>query len=238
MTIAIKNSSVQKAVGMVSFPGSNCDQDLAWALSHHLGFHVKWYDYKQAHVEDLKNLDALFLPGGFSYGDYLRGGALAAHAPIMNEVRAFAHAGGPVMGICNGFQILTESHLLPGALIKNQNDRFICQMSQLRVNPQNMLGAKLSKSNYDMPIAHGEGRYYADEKTIEKLQGEGQVLFQYSDERGNLADPNGSLLSIAGITDPTGKIVGLMPHPERAAEVVLGSADGALFLNEYFNYVM
>jgi len=215
-------------VGVIVFPGSNCDHDAYWALNHNVGVETEYLFHKD---HDLRGCDAIVLPGGFSYGDYLRGGAIARFSPIMREVIDFANGGGPVMGICNGFQILCEAGLLPGALLRNSDLRFICKQIHIRtVNNRTMFTSELEPGEVlRIPIAHGEGNYYADPKTLEELRAVGRIVFEYCDEAGNVtseANPNGSQLNIAGIVNEAGNVLGMMPHPERACDSVLGSADG------------
>jgi phosphoribosylformylglycinamidine synthase subunit PurQ / glutaminase len=212
--------------GVIVFPGSNCDQDLVDAL-HIAGFQnvVKLW-HKSSNLEDCQ---FVFVPGGFSYGDYLRSGAIARFSPIMKEVTAFANNGGFVLGICNGFQILTEAGLLPGALLRNQNQLFICETVALEVaNSTTWLTNGLQEGQkLKIPIAHGEGRFYCPEKELERLEGQNQILFRYADK-----NPNGSLNNIAGIVNDKGNVFGMMPHPERVTDPRLGQNDGAqLFKN-------
>lgn len=214
--------------GVVVFPGSNCDEDLFYVLKHVLNQDVVKLWHKEA---DLKGCDFILLPGGFSYGDYLRSGAIARFSPIMDKVIVHADKGGFVMGICNGFQILTESHLLPGALIRNNNQKFVCK--NVFIKPENnstLVTARLTIDKaYKVPIAHAEGRYYTDSESLIQLQKNDQVLFRYCDEAGNVSDasnPNGSLASIAGICNANKNVFGMMPHPERAADDLLGNIDG------------
>jgi phosphoribosylformylglycinamidine synthase len=215
-------------VGIVIFPGSNCDYDAYQAFKMNDGVEV---DYLWHGSSDLKSSDVVVLPGGFSYGDYLRGGAIARFSPIMKKIIAFAENGGYVMGICNGFQTLLESGLLPGALMKNSNLRFACREVILRVENANtaftsgMQPGQLLR----MPVAHGEGNYYADPDTLSKLESEGRVVFRYVDKEGVVtaeSNPNGSINGIAGIINEQGNVLAMMPHPERAMEDILGSADG------------
>jgi phosphoribosylformylglycinamidine synthase subunit PurQ / glutaminase len=218
--------------GVVVFPGSNCDEDLVYVVKDIMGQQVEKLWHKDT---DLKGCDFIFLPGGFSYGDYLRSGAIARFSPIMDNVIKHAEKGGYLMGICNGFQILTESQLLPGALLRNSHMKFSCK--NIHIKPEHndsLITSKLDlKKGYKIPIAHGEGRYFADEATLKSLQDNGQILFRYCDENGKISDetnPNGSLLNIAGITNKNKNVFGMMPHPERAADTVLGNTDGkALF---------
>ncbi len=217
--------------GVVVFPGSNCDDDMVYALGQVLKHEVHKLWHKEKDLRDLRpEEDCLVLPGGFSYGDYLRAGAIARFSPIMQSVVAFAKQGGRVLGICNGFQILCEAGLLPGVLLRNRDQQFICKHVHLRVESQKSFLPNLPSGKIlRIPIAHAEGRYYADETTLEKLEKNGQVLFRYCDEEGNVteeANPNGACNNIAGICDETGRVVGMMPHPERAMEQLLGSTDG------------
>jgi phosphoribosylformylglycinamidine synthase len=214
--------------GIVTFPGSNCDQDMVYVLQDILGKKVEQLWHKDT---DLKGVDMIILPGGFSYGDYLRSGAIAKFSPIMEEVIKHANNGGYVMGICNGFQILTESGLLEGALLHNNTQRFICKNIFLKPVSKSAAITKDLTENiaYKIPIAHGEGRFHASEETIKSLQDNDQILFQYCDTDGKIteeANPNGSLLNIAGITNKSKNVFGMMPHPERAADVLLGNTDG------------
>ncbi len=217
--------------GVVVFPGSNCDKDIIRALENTINQQVVELWHKDT---DLKGCDVIFLPGGFSFGDYLRSGAIAKFSPIMKKVIAFGEKGGYVIGICNGFQILTESGLLPGALLHNTSNKFICKNINLKVvNTDTLVTKKFKKNIIKIPIAHGEGRYFADEKTINSLFENNQVIFQYCNENGETessANPNGSLSNIAGICNKNRNIFGMMPHPERAAESDLKNTDGvALF---------
>jgi phosphoribosylformylglycinamidine synthase subunit PurQ / glutaminase len=207
-------------VGIVTFPGSNCDHDVYHVVRHVCGAeaHYVW------HKDRLPaGLDAVVLPGGFSYGDYLRCGALARFSPVMDDVVGFARGGGPVLGICNGFQILCESGLLPGVLLRNASLKFICQDVLLEVQGSpTPVTVGLSGQRLRMPIAHAEGNYYADRETLDRLEGEGRVVFRYVG-----GSPNGAARDVAGISGgPRMNVVGLMPHPERASEGVLGCADG------------
>jgi phosphoribosylformylglycinamidine synthase subunit PurQ / glutaminase len=214
--------------GIVTFPGSNCDVDALHAVTDQLGQTAVSLWHRD---HDTQNCDVLILPGGFSYGDALRAGAIARFSPIMQEVIAHAERGGPVIGICNGFQILCESHLLPGALMRNAGLKFVCDWVHLRVEGT----APLYLSGYTagqvlrIPVAHGEGRFSADEATIDALEQNGQVVFRYCDPSGavtDVANPNGAMRNIAGITNAPGNVLGMMPHPERAVESLLGSTDG------------
>ncbi|MFY0645012.1 MAG: phosphoribosylformylglycinamidine synthase subunit PurQ [Bacteroidia bacterium] len=217
--------------GVVIFPGSNCDHDLIDVLEKVSGNAVEELWHKDT---DLKNCTHIFIPGGFSYGDYLRSGAIAKLSPVMESVVAHANAGGFVMGICNGFQILCESGLLPGALLRNENQLFICENVYLKCeNNQTAITRLLNTTDaYKIPIAHAEGRYYADEDTLAKLNANGQVIFRYSDKNGNVNakdNPNGSKEGIAGIANENFNVFGMMPHPERAASEDLFNTDGLGF---------
>ena len=214
--------------GVVTFPGSNCDEDMIYVLETILGQEVERLWHKDT---DLKGVDFVVLPGGFSYGDYLRSGAIAKLSPIMGSVIEHANKGGYVMGICNGFQILTESGLLEGALLHNDNQKFICKNVYLKPATNNTAITKELNADkaYKIPIAHGEGRYYASNDVIERLEANGQVLFRYADAEGNVNDevnPNGSLNNIAGICNANRNVFGMMPHPERAADNDLAITDG------------
>lgn len=214
--------------GVVTFPGSNCDRDCVHVLRDVLGHEAVavWHEERS-----LSGLDAVILPGGFSYGDYLRAGAIAATAPVMAAVRAVAARGVPVLGICNGFQILTEAGLLPGTLLRNRSLRFVCRDVYLRVE---QIGTPFTRGLQvgevlRMPVAHAEGRYTAAGGTLDLLEASGQVVFRYCDARGRVipqANPNGAARSIAGVCNAAGNVFGLMPHPERSAEAILGSTDG------------
>ncbi|HEX2206687.1 MAG TPA: phosphoribosylformylglycinamidine synthase subunit PurQ [Longimicrobium sp.] len=215
-------------IGVVTFPGSNCDYDCYKAVQEGLGAEAVFLWHKE---HDLQGVDAVFLPGGFSYGDYLRAGAIAAHSPIMREVIAFANAGGPVAGVCNGFQILCESGLLPGALIRNRSLKFRSRPVYLRVEQSRPPFTSLYEVGQVLrvPIAHGEGCYTADAEILDDLEGTGRVIFRYTDADGNVtpgANPNGSARNIAGIVSAAGNVLGMMPHPERVVDPVLGSTDG------------
>ena len=214
--------------GVVTFPGSNCDYDAYSAVKHVMGEDVEFLWHKSS---DLLGSYLVILPGGFSYGDYLRGGAIAKFSPIMEEVVKFANSGGMVMGICNGFQILTECGLLPGALMRNSHLRFSCKHIYLRVeNNRSSYACNCNVGDVlKVPIAHGEGNYYHYDGEIEKLEKNNQVIFRYCDKDGNItseANPNGSLNSIGGICNREGNVLGMMPHPERVVEDILGSTDG------------
>ncbi len=206
--------------GVVVFPGSNCDRDTYDALTYDLGQEVVMLWHKDRDLSRFNTEDCIILPGGFSYGDYLRCGAIARFSPMMQSVIDFANNGGKVLGVCNGFQILCESHLLPGALLRNGNQQFVC--SNIYITSD---GEKV----YKIPVAHGEGRYYADEKTLDSLEANGQVVYRYCDENGLItpkANPNGSLRNIAGICNTSRNVFGMMPHPERACSEALNNTDG------------
>lgn len=218
--------------GVVTFPGSNCDYD-AYAAAKLLGEEVTFLWHQSS---DLQGADVIILPGGFSYGDYLRSGAIARFSPIMKEVVEFAHAGFPVLGICNGFQVLVESGLLPGALMRNDHLRFSCRFIHIRVERNdNIFTAAASTGDIlKIPIAHKDGNYYNFTADIDALEKNSQILFRYCDSRGNItpeSNPNGSMANIAGICNREGNVVGLMPHPERAVEDILGSSDGLQIFN-------
>jgi len=212
--------------GVVTFPGSNCDEDMIYVLESILDQKVERLWHKDT---DLKGVDFVILPGGFSYGDYLRSGAIAKLSPIMGEVIKHANNGGYVMGICNGFQILTESGLLEGALLHNDNQKFICKNIYLKpVSEGAAITKGLKDKAYKIPIAHGEGRYFASDATIAKLHANDQVLFKYCDAEGTVGEenPNGSTENIAGICNEGKNVFGMMPHPERAADEELANTDG------------
>ena len=214
--------------GVVVFPGSNCDHDAHYVSGALLGQESRLIWHKESSLGDV---DVVILPGGFSYGDYLRCGAIARFSPIMQDVVRFAKAGGRVIGICNGFQVLTESGLLPGVLLRNQSLRFICKYVHLRVERTDTMWTNACRPGevLEIPVAHGEGNYFAEPETLKRLEGNGQVVLRYSTPDGEVTDQaniNGSLGNIAGIMNETGAILGMMPHPERAADDVLGHSDG------------
>ncbi|AQG80794.1 phosphoribosylformylglycinamidine synthase subunit PurQ [Spirosoma montaniterrae] len=224
--------------GVVVFPGSNCDQDAVDALEL-MGQPVVKLWHKD---HDLQGCDFIILPGGFSYGDYLRTGAVARFSPIMTEVIAHANRGGYLIGFCNGFQILAEANLVPGVLLRNTNQQYICKNIYLRPESTDaLLTADLDRRAYKIPMAHGEGRYFADADTLKSLNDNGQVLFRYCDEAGNITDnanPNGSLENIAGVCNANKNVFGMMPHPERAADPMLGNTDGRIILEQMLRAVM
>ncbi|MCC6570060.1 MAG: phosphoribosylformylglycinamidine synthase subunit PurQ [Chitinophagales bacterium] len=217
--------------GVVVFPGSNCDQDIIHVCQEVMQCETRVLWHKDTSLQDLTTEDCIMIPGGFSYGDYLRCGAIARFSPIMEKVIEHANNGGYVWGICNGFQILCESHLLPGALLMNDHQRFICQNQYIVPTTGNSAitrGLEPGKA-LNVPIAHGEGRYYASEEVLNELKQNDQILFKYCDADGNItaaANPNGSIENIAGICNKGRNVFGMMPHPERSAEEVLGNTDG------------
>jgi len=214
--------------GVVTFPGSNDDRDALYCLQTVLGQQAVSLWHKD---RDLKGVEAVVLPGGFAYGDYLRCGAIARFSPVMQSVIKFAEAGRPVIGICNGFQILCEAGLLPGVLVRNHSLSFICQWVRIRVETAGTAFTSACREGeiLHIPIKHGEGCYVADESTLKKLEDKGQIVFRYVNEAGEVtetANPNGALHNIAGVTNARGNVVGLMPHPEHAVESLLGGEDG------------
>ena len=223
--------------GVVVFPGSNCDRDMHDALAHDLGQEVIMLWHKSEDLSAFDTEDCIVLPGGFSYGDYLRCGAIARFSPIMKKIIEFADRGGKVYGVCNGFQVLCESGLLPGALLRNDRQKFICK--NLYLKPEGFYrdlikpDSAIFQEAYKIPIAHGEGRYYADDAVLDELEANGQVIFRYCDENGVVTDeanPNGSVRNIAGICSKNRNVFGMMPHPERACSPVLGNEDGKKIL--------
>ena len=222
--------------GVVVFPGSNCDDDMMHVLGRVLGADVRKLWHKDTSLEGFENEDCIVLPGGFSYGDYLRAGAIARYSPIMQSVIAFANNGGKVWGICNGFQILCESGLLPGALVRNQEQKFISKNIYLRVETTESLITRQCQPGQvlKMPIAHAEGRYIPEDGGLKSLLDHDQVLFRYCDADGTLASDNGSTDHIAGICNLERNVFGMMPHPERASEAVLGNTDGLVLFNSIY----
>ncbi len=217
--------------GVVVFPGSNCDRDVHDALVHDLRQDCTMLWHKSEDLSSFTTNDCIVLPGGFSYGDYLRTGAIARFSPIMQSVIEFAKRGGKVLGICNGFQILCEAHLLPGALLRNEEQKFICRNVFVKDSEDAVL---------KIPIAHGEGRYYADEATLDDLEANHQILLRYCDKDGNItkeANYNGSIRNIAGICNGDRNVFGMMPHPERACSTALGNTDGRRLFNNLFSLV-
>jgi phosphoribosylformylglycinamidine synthase len=216
--------------GVVIFPGSNCDYDTYYALKNICKQKTTFLWHKE---HDLKNVDCVILPGGFSYGDYLRSGSIAAFSPLMQEVKEFALRGGLVFGICNGFQVLLELGLLPGAMLRNKKLKFLCQFVHIRVENNKTLFSHQAKKGQilKIPIAHFDGNYFASPETILEIKKNSQIVFRYSDDKGQLneeANVNGSAESIAGLINKAGNVLGMMPHPERASEVLLGSEDGRI----------
>ena len=206
---------------VIVFPGSNCDADMLWAIRDIMGVEAEYVRYDET---SLQGYDGVLLPGGFSYGDYLRCGAIARFSAIMNEVVRFAEEGKPVFGTCNGFQILTEAGLLPGVLRKNDSLRFICKTVPLKVNNQTAFTSEYETDEIiQLPVAHGEGNYFCDDQTLQELKANNQIIFTYAE------NINGSVANIAGITNKAGNVLGMMPHPERAMEALLGSEDGKRF---------
>lgn len=226
--------------GVIVFPGSNCDHDAYHALAHVMDAKTKFIWHKDT---DLSDIDFLVIPGGFSYGDYLRSGAIARFSPVMKAVSDFALKGGPVLGICNGFQILLEAGLLPGAMLHNQNLRFICKQVHLRCETSDTLFTNSMQQGevIQIPVAHGEGNYFTDEDTLKSLQDNDQIVFRYSDADGNVTPKtniNGSIDNIAGICNKQGNVMGIMPHPERAVEAKLGSDDGRKIFESILNQLV
>ncbi len=219
--------------GVVVFPGSNCDQDIIHALQNELKQEVVPLWHKDEDISSFSTEDCIVLPGGFSYGDYLRCGAIARFSPMMQSVINFANDGGKVLGICNGFQILCESGLLPGVLLRNAHMQFVCK--NIFITNEN----DLSKAVYKIPVAHGEGRYYADEKTLNNLFNNKQVIYRYCNELGDInssdVNPNGAVLNIAGICNAERNVIGMMPHPERACSKLLNNLDGKKVLEQLFS---
>ena len=228
--------------GVVIFPGSNCDHDMLHVIGSVMGADVVELWHKDTDLKGLTNRDCIVLPGGFSYGDYLRCGAIASYSPVMESVKRFASEGGYVWGICNGFQILCEAGLLPGVLLRNESQKFVCKNIYLRAATNNSritnqidLTAALK-----IPIAHAEGRYYADDATLKSLKDNDQILFRYCNEKGEVSresNPNGSIDNIAGICNVNRNVFGMMPHPERASETELGNTDGKILFESILSNV-
>ncbi len=227
--------------GVVVFPGSNCDHDAYYALKKIMNCDVEFLWHKNP---DLNNCDVIVLPGGFSYGDYLRTGAIARFSPIMNSVIDFANKGGIVIGICNGFQILLEAGLLPGVMLQNTSLKFVCKNVYLKVENYNTIFSNsipVQLQTVRIPIAHGEGNFFATETMLKEILDNNQIVFRYSDANGNTNDennPNGSLMNIAGIINRKGNILGMMPHPERVCDPILGSTDGQFIFKSIINYLL
>lgn len=218
-------------VAVLQFPGSNCDQDALWSLRTDVGVQAEyvWHD-----STSLKGFDAVFLPGGFTYGDYLRCGAIAARGSVLSEVNRFANEGRPVIGVCNGFQTLCEAGILPGALLLNEQEKFICRDVYLRPENKSSLWTSEVDHILQIPVAHGEGRYVCDTETLKQLEDNNQIAFRYVDSEGNQtpeANINGSTANIAGVLNQAGNVLGMMPHPERATRQILGGCDGLLILS-------
>lgn len=226
--------------GVVVFPGSNCDHDAYYVIKKILGHDVTFLWHKENNLDDA---NVIILPGGFSYGDYLRTGAIARFSPIMNSIIDFANKGGVVIGICNGFQILLEAGLLPGVMLRNISLQFVCKDVYLSTDNRNTLFSSeipAEKKAIKIPVAHGEGNYFASEDVLKELQDNNLIVFRYSDSNGKVSDevnPNGSLLNIAGIINKKGNVLGMMPHPERAADEVLGKTDGQYIFKSIINYL-
>lgn len=218
--------------GVVVFPGSNCDHDAYYAVKKVLEHDAEFLWHK---TTDLKNCDVIILPGGFAYGDYLRTGAIARFSPIMEKVIEFAEKGGKVMGFCNGFQVLLEAALLPGAMIKNESLKFVCKDIYLKIENHNTIfTSEITKDVIKIPVAHGDGNYYTDEETLKSLVDNNQIVFRYCNEKGVVDkkyNPNGALDNIAGIMNKRGNILGMMPHPERCCDPILRKTDGAMVFN-------
>lgn len=226
--------------GVIVFPGSNCDHDAYHVAKHVCEQDARFIWHKETHLGDV---DVVIVPGGFSYGDYLRAGAIARFSPIMQDVIRFANDGGMVLGVCNGFQVLCESGLLPGALARNASLRFACKSVLLRTeNANTPFTNQLSQGQLvEIPVAHGEGNYYASDAILDELEAENRIVFRYSDADGNLtaaANPNGSARNIAGIINKGGNVLGMMPHPERCAEPIVGSGDGRYIFDSLIEHFM
>ena len=226
--------------GVVVFPGSNCDHDAYYSLKKVLGYDVTFLWHKDT---SLQNSDVIILPGGFSYGDYLRTGAIARFSPIMNSVLEFANSGGYLIGICNGFQILLEAGLLPGVMLKNKSLQFVCKDVYLSTENNNTIFTKgiPDKEVLKFPVAHGEGNYFADEDTVKDLVKNNRIVFKYTSHSGKVDEennPNGSIMNIAGIINEKGNVLGMMPHPERSCNPVLGKTDGVLIFKSLANNIL
>ncbi|WP_212002213.1 phosphoribosylformylglycinamidine synthase subunit PurQ [Chitinophaga sp. HK235] len=225
--------------GVVTFPGSNCDHDMIDSLRNDLGQEVIELWHKDKDLSAFSTEDCIILPGGFSYGDYLRCGAIARFSPMMQSVIEFAQKGGRVIGVCNGFQVLCEAGLLPGVLLRNENQQFVCKNVFLKSeNNAASLTKDVTGRPLMIPVAHGEGRFYADDATLDELEKNNQILFRYCDEFGNIIDtanPNGAIRNIAGICNKERNVFGMMPHPERATSQGLGNLDGQLIFQSLIN---
>lgn len=224
---------------VVVFPGSNCDHDAFNSIKNYANYDVEYLWHKDTSIPN--DVSCIVLPGGFSYGDYLRCGAIAQFSPLMKEVVKFANSGKYVIGICNGFQILTETELLPGALVRNQYLHFICKDVHLKImNRNTAFTHKFTSDIIRIPIAHGEGNYIAEQDTIKELEDNHQIVFKYTDKEGNIipeANPNGSINNIAGIINKQGNVLGMMPHPERYCDNLIGGNDGLQVFNSLANYI-
>lgn len=228
--------------GVIVFPGSNCDDDMMHVIGTVFGMDVRKIWHKETHIDDFTTSDMIFIPGGFSYGDYLRSGAIARFSPIMKSVVEFSEKGGYVFGICNGFQVLCEAEMLPGVLMRNEQQKFVSKTSPLIVeNNKSLITRNFKKGEIiNIPLAHAEGRYYAPEDVLDALEENNQVLFRYCDEDGKVTKEsnfNGSKRNIAGIMNKAGNVFGMMPHPERAAEDYLGNSEGRKVFESIFNLV-
>lgn len=223
--------------GVIVFPGSNCDRDMMHALQDDLQYEVVMLWHKDRDLSMFSKDDCIVLPGGFSYGDYLRCGALARFSPMMEQVINFANQGGRVLGVCNGFQILCESGLLPGVLLQNDHQKFVCKNVHIKsVGEHNFVGRNVGEKILKIPVAHGEGRYHADAATLEQLNKNNQIVFRYCDEHGEVhinSNPNGAVNNIAGICNAGRNVFGMMPHPERACSDALHNTDGRLILEAF-----
>jgi phosphoribosylformylglycinamidine synthase len=225
------------SVGILVFPGSNCDHDAYHSIAHIMGANARFIWHKQ---RNLSGIDFLIIPGGFSYGDYLRSGAIARFSPIMEAISQFAKEGKPILGICNGFQVLLEAGLLPGTMMANENLRFVCKQAHLRCETTNSIFTRSMQNQQvlKLPVAHGEGNYFTDDEQLKKLRDKDQIIFRYCDPTGSVTDEanfNGSADHIAGICNEQRNILGLMPHPERAVEGAIGSVDGKIIFEAILN---
>lgn len=225
--------------GVVIFPGSNCDKDMLHVIKNVLKKEVVELWHKDSDLSMFTKEDCIVLPGGFSFGDYLRTGAIARFSPIMEKVIEFANQGGKVIGICNGFQILCEAGLLPGVLLRNKNQKFVCENKFLKAEGKSLLTQNIPSNRIlKIPVAHAEGRYFCDEKTLEEIQSNGQILFRYCSENGEISEEynfNGAVYNIAGVMNKNGNVFGMMPHPERCMESELGNEDGYLIMSGLLN---
>jgi len=225
--------------GVIVFPGSNCDYDCYNALKNILSYDCEYVWHEE---QDLTDFDCVVIPGGFSYGDYLRTGSIARFSPVMESVRSFAEKGKPVIGICNGFQILVESGILPGAFLKNNSLKFVCKWTHLTIeNTSTPFTCSIKPGEVlKIPVAHGEGNFFIEDHSLESLISGSQIVFRYCDENGESApssNPNGSVYNIAGICNPSGNVIGMMPHPERSCEDIIGGTDGRLIFESVFSWI-